>query len=466
MRLFSRNHEMDMCHGPLLGKILLFTVPIILSSILQLLYNAADIVVVGRYAGSTSLAAVGSTGSLINLTVNLLVGLSLGASVLVSQAFGAKNYQAVEDILHTSLTVSVVGGLLIGVLGFSLARPLLELMGSPEDVIDLATLYLKIYFLGMPFNMLYNFGASIMRAVGDTRRPLYFLTIAGLINIVLNLVFVIVFQMGVAGVAIATVISQLVSALFVVICLLRNDNCCHLDLRKLTIRPRIFWQLVRVGLPAGLQGTLFSLSNVIIQSSINSFDSIVMAGNAAASNIEGFVYVSMNALYQASMTFTGQNVGARQYERIGRICRLCLLLVTIVGLSLGNIAYFFGPSLLSIYDKDPQVIAYGMSRLRIISTTYFLCGLMDTMVGSLRGMGYSFVPMTVSLLGACVFRIIWIYTIFAVDRTLTMLYVSYPISWLLTFSAHLICYFIAKARTRRKFIAAEEKEVLCHEVES
>lgn len=461
MQTTARRNEMDMCSGPLLGKILLFSVPIILSSILQLFYNAADVVVVGRFAGNTALAAVGSTGSLINLTVNLLVGLSMGASVLVSQAYGARRFDSVTEILHTSMTVSLAGGLFTGLLGFLFARPLLELMASPPDVIDQATLYLKIYFLGMPFNMVYNFGASAMRAVGDTRRPLYFLTISGLINVLLNLLFVIVFRMGVAGVATATIISQMVSAVLVVLCLMRNIGCCRLELRKLAIKPRIFLQILRVGLPAGLQGILFSLSNVIIQSSINSFGSIVMAGNAAAANIEGFVYVSMNAMYQTCMTFTGQNVGARQYERIGRICRLCLVLVSVIGLLLGNAACFFGSSLLSLYDSDPEVIAYGVKRLQYISAPYFLCGLMDTMVGSLRGMGYSFIPMTVSLLGACVFRIFWIYTVFAADRTLDILYLSYPISWLLTFSAHAVCYFFAKARTRKRFLA--EKESVCCE---
>ncbi len=453
MKAFSHKNEIDMCNGPLFGKILLFAVPLMLSSILQLLYNAADIVVVGRFAGSTALAAVGSTSSLINLTVNLLIGLSLGASVLVSQAYGARDYGRVHDVLHTAMTVSAIGGVIVGIFGFAFARPLLQLMGSPADVIDQATLYLRIFFLGMPFNITYNFGASIMRAVGDTRRPLYFLTIAGIVNVVLNLFFVIVCHMGVAGVALATIISQMISCALVILCLMRNDNCCHLELRELKIDGPIFLQILRIGLPAGFQGTLFSLSNVIIQSSINSFDSIAMAGNAAASNIEGFVYTSMNALYQAAITFTGQNVGARKYDRIGRVTHLCLVMVFVIGLVMGNTAYLCGETLLAIYDTNPEVIQFGLMRLSIVSSFYCLCGLMDVMVGSLRGMGYSMGPMIVSLIGACLFRIVWIYTIFAWDRALITLYISYPISWTLTFLAHLVTYVYAKRQIKKKFEA-------------
>jgi len=450
LRKTGARFEMDMTTGALLPKVLMFSGPLILTGILQLLYNAADIIVVGRFAGSQALAAVGSTGSLINLLVNIFMGLSVGASVVIARAYGAGDFHGVRKGVHTAVTVAGIAGVLVGVVGVALARPLLEMMGSPEDVIDGATLYIQIYFIGMPANMLYNFGAAILRAVGDTRRPLYYLTLSGLVNVALNLLLVIVFHLSVAGVAIATVVSQVVSMTLVLICLIRTDGAIHLDVRQLKIHMSQLKEIIRVGLPAGLQGSLFSISNVLIQSSINSFGSIVMAGNAAASNLEGFVYTSMNAIHQADLTFASQNLGAREFRRVRRVMWVCLGTVTVIGLSMGLIFLCFGSSLLSIYNADPEVIRFGMVRMAIILPTYFLCGLMDTMVGQLRGVGYSIMPMIVSLTGACLLRIVWIYTFFAANPTLETLYVSYPISWAATFAVHLICYLTLGLKRLRR----------------
>ncbi len=451
----SARYEMDMTTGPLLPKVLAFSGPLILTGILQLLYNAADIVVVGRFAGPQALAAVGSTGALINLLVNVFMGLSVGASVVVARAYGAGDNRSVSTGVHTAITVAGVAGVLVGVLGFVASHPLLKWMGSPDDVLDMATLYMKIFFVGMPANMLYNFGAAILRAVGDTRRPLYYLTVSGILNVLLNLVLVIGFHLGVAGVAIATVASQVMSMTLVMICLIRSDGPIHLNLRKLRIHLSQLGEIVRVGLPAGLQGSLFSISNVLIQSSVNSFGSLVMAGNSAGSNLEGFVYTSMNAIHQADLTFASQNLGAGQFKRVRRVMWVCLGTVTAIGLSMGLVFLLFGNQLVSIYNSDPGVIRYGMVRLEIILPTYFLCGLMDVMVGQLRGVGYSIMPMIVSLTGACLLRVVWIYTVFAANPTLEVLYISYPISWFITFATHFACYMIwGRKRLKRMEAAA------------
>lgn len=441
-----KSYEIDMCNGPLLGKILIFAVPLMLSGILQLLFNAADIIVVGRFSGSHALAAVGSTSALINLLVNVFIGLSIGTNVLVAQYYGAKDKENVSETVHTSILVSIICGLVLVVIGLVLAKPILELMGTPENVLDQAVLYIRIYFVGMPVSMLYNFGAAILRAIGDTKRPLYFLFVAGVVNVILNLIFVIVFGMGVAGVALATVISQVISALLIVRCLTSMEGMCRLERKKLRIYSDKFFRMLRIGLPAGMQGAIFSLSNVLIQSSVNSFGAVAMAGNTAASNIEGFIYNSMNAVYQTALSFTSQNVGAKKYRRIGKILGRCLFLVSAVGLIMGLGAYAAGNPLLHIYSSDPEVIQYGLSRMQVICVTYFLCGIMDVMVGSIRGMGYSVMPMLVSLTGACGFRILWIFTVFAWKHTLWILYISYPISWIITAGIHMICYFTVRKR--------------------
>lgn len=439
-------YEIDMCNGPLLGKLLLFALPLMLSGILQLLFNAADVIVVGRFAGNQALAAVGSTGSLTNLLVNLFIGLSVGTNVLVARYYGAKQEREVEETVHTSIIISIIGGILLAIIGFVAAKPLLVLMDTPADVIEQSVLYMRILFLGMPMMLLYNFGSAILRAIGDTRRPLYFLVVAGIVNVILNLWFVIGLHMGVAGVATATVISQCVSAGFIIYCLFHTQGCYRLQLSKMHMNYDKLAKIAKIGLPAGLQGSLFAISNVLIQSSVNSFGSIAMAGNTAGVNVEGFVYTAMNAFHQTTVSFTGQNLGARQYKRITRILLECLLMVTVVGVVMGNGAVLFGQQILGLYSQDAEVIAYGIHRLEMICTLYCLCGIMDVLCGSLRGMGYGIMPMIVSLLGACVFRVVWIYTIFAWMPTLTVLYLSYPISWALTAAVHVICFLIVKRK--------------------
>lgn len=442
----GKSYEIDMCNGPLLSKILIFYFPLMLSGILQLLFNAADIVVVGRFAGSESLAAVGSTSALINLLVNVFIGLSVGANVLVARFYGGGQKRALSEMVHTAMMASLVGGLMLVVIGLVVSEPALRLMGTPDDVIAHSVLYMRIYFLGMPAMMAYNFGAAILRAVGDTRRPLYYLMIAGVVNVVLNLIFVIVFSLGVAGVALATDISQIISALLVIRCLMRTDSDYRLNLKELRIVPDKLVKLVQIGVPAGVQGMLFSLSNVLIQSSINSFGSVVMAGNTAAGNLEGFIYTAMNAFYQTAISFTGQNFGARNYKRIGKIALICLVSVCLTGIIMSNTAYLFGGTLLQLYSTDAEVIQYGLLRMSYIFIPYCICGMMDVMVGLLRGMGYSIMPMLVSLTGACLFRIVWIYTVFQQNRTLEILYISYPVSWTLTFLVHLICFAVVYRR--------------------
>ena len=445
------SYRMDMTEGPLTTKIIKFTIPVMLSGILQLLFNTADVIVVGRFTGKTALAAVGSTGSLINLLVSLFIGLSIGTNVLVARYQGAKDDKAVSETVHTSIALGIVGGLILLIIGVVATRPLLEMMATPEDVIDQSTLYMRILFFGMPLNLILNFGAAILRAIGDTKRPLYYLTIAGVINLFLNIFLVTVFSLGVAGVAIATVISEGVSCGLILLCLKHETGAIRLYFNRIKINPSKCVDIMKIGLPAGLQGCIFSISNVLIQSSVNSFGSTVMAGNTAASNIEGFVYVSMNSLHQTCISFTSQNFGAGKFKRIKKVLINCLVIVAITGLVLGNSAYFFGKYLLSAYNNEAEVISYGLIRLSIISTMYFLCGLMDVMVGAMRGIGYSILPMIVSLVGACGLRIVWIYTVFVKFRTLNILFISYPVTWTITFLSHLVCYYIVTRKYKDKF---------------
>ena len=445
------SYRMDMTEGPLTTKIIKFTIPVMLTGILQLLFNTADVIVVGRFTGKTALAAVGSTGSLINLLVSLFMGLSIGTNVLVARYQGAKDDKAVSETVHTSIALGIVGGLILLIVGVVATRPLLEMMATPGDVIDQSTLYMRILFFGMPLNLILNFGAAILRAIGDTKRPLYYLTIAGVINLFLNIFLVTVFSLGVAGVAIATVISEGVSCGLILLCLKHETGAIRLYFNRIKINPSKCIDIMKIGLPAGLQGCIFSISNVLIQSSVNSFGSTVMAGNTAASNIEGFVYVSMNSLHQTCISFTSQNFGAGKFKRIKKVLINCLVIVAITGLVLGNSAYFFGKYLLSAYNNEAEVISYGLIRLSIISTMYFLCGLMDVMVGAMRGIGYSILPMIVSLVGACGLRIVWIYTVFVKFRTLDILFISYPVTWTITFLSHLVCYYIVTRKYKDKF---------------
>ena len=450
----KRSYEMDMCSGPLLGKILSYAMPLMLSGILQLLFNAADVIVVGRFAGHESLAAVGSTSALVNLLINVFIGLSIGANVLVAQYFGARKDREVSETVHTAVTVSLVCGVLLVVIGTFASAPLLSLMETPADVLDKASLYMRIYFMGMPVIMLYNFGAAILRAIGDTRRPLYFLMTAGVVNVLLNLMFVIVFHMGVAGVALATVLSQCISAALVCRCLAKSDGSYRLEFSKLRINRRMLGRIARIGLPAGFQGAVFSISNVLVQSSLNSFGSVAMAGSTAASNLEGFVYNAMNSIYQTNLSFTSQNIGGGKFSRINRILMLCLAVVTVIGLVMGGSFVLLGSNLLGIYSSDPAVIQNGLKRMMVICAPYFICGWMDVLVGSLRGLGYAVLPMLVSLTGACGLRVVWLYTVFQWHPTLETLYLAYPVTWLVTAIVHLCCFLLV----RRKFPKEDRRD--------
>ena len=449
------HRTMDMTQGPLLQKVLFFALPIMLSGILQLVFNAADTIVVGRYAGSEALAAVGSVGSLNNLIISLFIGLSVGVNVLVARYTGARDHRLVSETVYTAVTISLIGGAVLTVIGVTLAHPLLRLMGSPEDVIDLAALYVRVLFLGMPVQMLYNFCAAVLRAVGDTKRPLYFLTFAGVINVLLNLIFVIIFHMSVAGVALATVISQAVSAVLIVRSLMGMTGPTHLNIRALHVNRDVFVQIVRIGLPAGIQSSVFSLSNVVIQSSINSFGSVVIAGNAAAMNVGSFIYQAMNTFHQAVTCFVSQNLGARRPGRINRTVGVCLFWALVFGLVTGVGSCVFGVPLLSMYSSDPAVIAAGLERLYIVCGPYFICGIMDVMTGALRGIGYSVLPMIISLIGACAFRILWVMTLFKAYPTITCLMMSYPVSWGLTFIALIIAFAISFKKVRANYTAEE-----------
>ncbi|MCI8550991.1 MAG: MATE family efflux transporter [Lachnospiraceae bacterium] len=442
----KKSYEIDMCSGPVFGKILRFSVPLILSGVLQLLFNAADIIVVGRFTGSDALAAVGSTSALINLLVNLFIGVSVGANVMVARYYGSGSEKEVFQTVHTAVLTALVGGCFMIFAGILAARPVLELMGTPDDVLPQAVLYMRIYFIGMPAFMVYNFGAAILRAIGDTKRPLYFLSAAGVINVLLNLLLVIIFHMGVEGVAIATVVSQVISAVLVVFCLSRSDGIYRLELHKLHIHKDKLVAMLKIGLPAGFQGMVFNISNVLIQSSVNSFGSLAMAGNTAASNIEGFVYISLNSIYQTALSFTSQNIGARQFKRVDRVLTVCILIVTVLGTGLGVGAYLLGDVLLHIYSSDPQVIAYGVSRLAVISVPYALCGIMDVLAGSLRGMGCSITPMVTSLTGACLLRVLWIFTVFKIYHSLFTIYISYPVSWALVILMNVVSYVVIRKR--------------------
>ena len=448
-----KKYEMDLCNGPILPKMLAFTLPIVCSSILQLLFNAADIIVVGKYAGDNALAAVGSNTALINLLTNFFLGLSIGANVLVARFFGAKAEKDVSDTVHTAMFISIVSGVILTLGACVGAKQILIWMQTPDDVLPLATTYLRIYFLGMTAMMIYNFGSAILRAVGDTKRPLYYLTFAGVINVLLNLLFVIRFRMSVAGVGLATVISQCVSAGLILACMMREKGCIRLRIRDLRINKRRFFEILRVGLPASFQGIIFAISNVIIQSSVNSFGSIVVAGNSAASNIEGFVYVSMYAFHQGNISLTSQNVGAGRYERINKILIVAEGCVIVTGVVLGNLAVLFGDELLGFYTASEAVKAAGMVRLNIICRVYALCGIMDVLVGSLRGLGYSLLPTIVSLIGACGLRLLWIFTFFRmydIFHTTKSLYLTYPVSWIVTSFAHVVCFVIVKRKFRKE----------------
>lgn len=443
----------NMLTGPLWSSLITYTIPIILTSILQLLFNAADLVIVGRFSGSINVAAVSATGSITNLIVNLFIGLSIGAGVTVAHALGGNHAEEVHRTVHTALPTAIIGGVILSVIGVVFSETFLIMMQTPENVLPLSAKYMRIYFCGMTFTMVYNFCASILRAAGDTKSPLIFLTLSGIINVALNIFFVYYLNMTVDGVALATVISQAISAVLVVIALMLRTDACRLNLKRMRFYKPQFFKIIRIGLPAGIQSSMFAISNVIIQSSINSFNSeALMSGNGAAGNIEGFIFVLMNSFHQTAVNFIGQNMGAHQYKRIKKIFGLCLIYVSIAGFAAGFSVWNFGEELLGIYITDSQeAITYGLIRFNFIALPYFICGLMDVSTGSLRGLGASFTPMLLSILGVCGIRIVWIYTVFQIPQfhTPECLYTAYFISWLGTFILQTAAFIhIYKKRVR------------------
>lgn len=444
-------HRSSMLEGPLLAGVITYTIPIILTSVLQLLFNAADLVVVGRFCGSVSVGAVGATGPLTSLMVNLFVGLSVGAGVTVAHGIGSRDEQQISDAVHTAVPLSLASGTILTVVGVTLSEPMLVLMNTPENTLPLSVLYMKIYFCGITFTVVYNFCAAILRAAGDTRGPLVFLTIAGIVNVVLNVIFVMVFHMNVAGVALATTISQGIAAVLVVRALMRRTDACRLQLRHMRFHRQQIRKIIRIGLPAGIQSSLFAISNVTIQSSVNSFGDVVVSGNAAAANLESFIYVSLNSFHQTAVNYVGQNVGARQYRRANNTVWICQCCVLVLGISMSALLLTFGEPLLRIYISDsPEAIAYGMIRFVWASLPYFILGLMDVSTGALRGYGQSLGPMLISVLGICGIRVLWVFTIFRIPafHSIQWLYLSYPVSWTVTLIAQMILFF----RIRNKFL--------------
>ena len=452
----KNKYEIDMCNGTIMDKLISFSIPLMLSGILQLMFNAVDIVVVGRFSGSQALAAVGSTTALINVFTNLFIGISLGANVLAARYYAAGKTKEMSETVHTAIALALVSGVAMAVIGVVFARGALEIMGTPDDVIAKSTLYMQIYFCGMPFFMMYNYGAAILRAVGDTKRPLIFLIVSGVINAVLNLFLVIGFHLDVAGVGIATVISQLVSCILVLRCLQHTESSYQLHLAKLRIRSVYLKQIFEVGVPAGIQSTVINISNAMLQSSVNSFGSIAMAGYTASNNIFGFLYVSVNSFTQACMSFTSQNYGVKKLKRMDRVLIDCMILSVVVTLILGSSVYVFGPELLHIYSDQADVIQYGMEIFSYTTVTYFLCGLMDLFPGALRGMGYSTVPMILSIIGTVGVRIIWIYGLFPSHRSLTFLFLSYPVSWIATIIMQVICFWFVREKIHRTMAVTAE----------
>lgn len=446
----NNKYEIDMCNGSIMDKLISFSLPLMLSSILQLMFNAVDIIVVGRFSGSQALAAVGSTTALINIFTNLFIGISLGANVLAARYYAAGRDKEMSETVHTAITLALISGVVMAFVGLIFAKGALELMGTPEDVIRLSTLYMRIYFLGMPFFMLYNYGAAILRAVGDTKRPLIFLIISGCANAVLNMTLVIIFHLGVAGVAIGTVISQMISCVLVLRCLYRSEGSYQLRFSKLSIKSAYLKPIFQVGIPAGIQSTVINFSNALLQSSVNSFGSTAMAGYTAANNVLGFLYVSVNAITQACMSFTSQNYGVGKYKRMDRVLFDCLILTVGVAGALGGGAYLFGAQIMRIYTQDPEVIACGLEILAITTVPYFLCGIMDLFPGALRGMGYSAVPMILSVIGTVGTRIFWIFAAFPQHRSLYFLFISYPGSWAATIVMQVICFYFVRKRCINK----------------
>ena len=452
----KNKYEIDMCNGTIMDKLISFSLPLMVSGILQLMFNAVDIIVVGRFSGSQALAAVGSTTALINVFINLFMGISLGANVLAARYYAAGRDREMSETVHTSIMLALISGVVMAFVGVFFAKGALELMDTPADVIDQSALYMRIYFMGMPFFMLYNYGAAILRAVGDTKRPLYFLIVSGVINAGLNMFLVIVFSLDVAGVAIATVVSQAISCVLVLRCLYKSEGSYQLRFSKLCMKKDYIIPIFQVGIPAGIQSTVINFSNVLLQSSVNSFGSIAMAGYTAANNVLGFLYTSVNSVTLACMSFTSQNYGVKKLKRMDRVLIDCMILSVVVTLILGSSVYVFGPELLHIYSDQADVIQYGMEIFSYTTVTYFLCGLMDLFPGALRGMGYSTVPMILSIIGTVGVRIIWIYGLFPSHRSLTFLFLSYPVSWIATIIMQVICFWFVRKKIHRMMAVTAE----------
>lgn len=446
--LKKSKYEIDMCNGSIMDKLISFSLPLMLSSILQLMFNAVDIIVVGRFSGSQALAAVGSTTALINIFTNLFIGISLGANVLAARYFAAGREKEMSEAVHTAVALALVSGIVMAFVGVGASRLALQLMDTPPDVIDLSTVYMRIYFMGMPFFMLYNYGAAILRAVGDTKRPLLFLAAAGAANVALDLLLVIVIPMGVAGVAIGTVTSQFISCILVLLCLYRSEGSYQLRFSKLAIRWVYLKRIFQVGIPAGIQSTVINFSNALLQSSVNSFGSTAMAGYTAANNILGFLYVAVNAVTQACMSFTSQNYSVGKPKRMDRVLVNCIILTVSVSAAMGIGAYAFGGQLLKIYTSEADVIRCGLEVLSITTVPYFLCGIMDLFPGAMRGMGHSGVPMILSVIGTVGTRIVWVYLLFPHHRSLYFLFISYPASWILTIIMQAVCFYFVRKQCR------------------
>ena len=449
----NNKYEIDMCNGSIMDKLISFSLPLMLSGILQLMFNAVDIIVVGQFTGSEALAAVGSTTALIAIFTNLFIGISLGANVLAARFYASGKHKEMSETVHTAITLALISGIVMAFVGLIFSRLALEIMGTPDNVIDQSTLYMRIYFLGMPFFMLYNYGAAILRAVGDTKRPLIFLIISGLANAGLNLLLVIVFDMGVAGVAIGTIVSQCISSILVLRCLYHSEGSYQLRFSKLCIKSFYLKQIFQVGIPAGIQSTVINLSNALLQSSVNSFGSVAMAGYTAANNIFGFLYVSVNSVTQSCMSFTSQNYGVRKPKRMDKVLLDCIILSFTFSFTLGCGAYFFGDKLLRLYTSDPEVIRCGVEILAFTTVPYFCCGIMDLIPGTLRGMGHSGVPMILSIIGTVGTRIIWIFGLFPQHRSLSFLFISYPVSWILTIIMQVICFYFVRRKVHRNILA-------------
>ena len=445
----NNKYEIDMCNGTIMDKLISFALPLMISGMLQLMFNAVDIIVVGRFTGSQALAAVGSTTALICTFTNLFIGVSLGANVLAARFYASGKTKEMSETVHTAILLALISGIAMSVIGILCARESLVLIATPDDIIGQAVLYLRIYFLGMPFFMLYNYGAAILRAVGDTKRPLMYLIAAGTANAVLDLVLVIIFKMGVAGVAIGTITSQFISCVLVIRCLCKTDAIYKLYISKLRIKKYYLIQILKVGLPAGIQSTVINFSNVLLQSSVNSFGEIAMAGYTAANNILGFLYVSVNSVTQACMSFTSQNYGVRKFKRMDKVLANCAILSIIVSVVIGGGSYLLGHQILGIYTKQEDVIQCGMESLSISTIPYFLCGLMDMIPGSMRGVGYSAVPMILSIIGTVGTRLVWIYGVFPEHRSLYVLFMSYPVSWGLTIVMQAICLVFVRRKIRK-----------------